>query len=82
MNHKDLLFQPLRLGALNLPHRILMAPLTRARATGRIPNDLMVAYYAQRASAALIISEATAISEQGYRTDDHPSLFDDDGDPR
>eukprot|EP01034_Spumella_vulgaris_P038615 gene38615-47690_t len=44
-----------------------MAPMTRARAgTSRIPNDIMAQYYAQRASAGLIITEATAISEQGY----------------
>ena len=60
------LFQPLQLGAIELPNRILMAPLTRARA-GReaLPNDLMARYYAQRAGAGLIISEATGISREG-----------------
>jgi N-ethylmaleimide reductase len=61
------LFQPYRLGPFNLPHRIVMAPLTRSRARqpGNIPDALAACYYAQRASAALIISEATQISMQG-----------------
>src|SRR3954454_23048194 len=61
------LFQPYRLGPFNLPHRMVMAPLTRSRARqpGNVPNALAACYYAQRASAALIISEATQISMQG-----------------
>lgn len=62
----DILFQPLQIGPLNIPNRILMAPLTRARATDRVPNAMMAEYYSQRASAGLVISEATAISEQGF----------------
>jgi N-ethylmaleimide reductase len=63
----DTLFQPYRLGPFNLPHRMVMAPLTRSRARqpGNVPNALAACYYAQRASAALIISEATQISMQG-----------------
>jgi N-ethylmaleimide reductase len=63
----DLLFQPYRLGPYDLPHRIVMAPLTRSRARqpGNVPNVLAACYYAQRASAALIISEATQVSMQG-----------------
>src|ERR1700684_4550212 len=63
----ELLFQPYELGALTLPHRIVMAPLTRSRARppGNIPTTLNACYYAQRASAALIISEATQVSMQG-----------------
>ncbi|MBE0439928.1 MAG: alkene reductase [Gammaproteobacteria bacterium] len=63
----DLLFSEKKLGALTLPHRIVMAPLTRSRSSqpGDIPNDLNVEYYKQRASAALIITEATQISPQG-----------------
>ncbi len=63
----DLLFQPYRLGPFNLPHRIVMAPLTRSRACqpGNVPNSLAACYYAQRASAALILSEATQVSMQG-----------------
>lgn len=61
------LFQPLALGAIELPHRIAMAPMTRARSTqpGNVPNEMMALYYAQRASAAVIITEATQISQQG-----------------
>jgi N-ethylmaleimide reductase len=63
----ELLFQPYQLGALPLPHRIVMAPLTRSRAgqPGNVPTPLNSCYYAQRASAALIISEATQVSLQG-----------------
>jgi N-ethylmaleimide reductase len=63
----ELLFQPYKLGPLTLPHRIIMAPLTRSRARqpGNVPTTLNACYYAQRASAALIISEATQVSMQG-----------------
>jgi N-ethylmaleimide reductase len=63
----DALFQPYRLGPFNLPHRIVMAPLTRSRARqpGNVPGSLAACYYAQRASAALIVSEATQVSMQG-----------------
>jgi N-ethylmaleimide reductase len=63
----ELLFQPYRLGPYNLPHRIVMAPLTRSRARqpGNVPSSLAACYYAQRASAALIVSEATQVSMQG-----------------
>jgi N-ethylmaleimide reductase len=61
------LFQPMRLGRYHLPHRIVMAPLTRSRARqpGNVPSPLNACYYAQRASAALIITEATQVSQQG-----------------
>jgi 2,4-dienoyl-CoA reductase-like NADH-dependent reductase (Old Yellow Enzyme family) len=70
------LFNSLQLGSLKLPNRIFMAPLTRARA-GReaIPNDLMALYYAQRAGAGLIISEATGISREGLGWPDAPGLW-------
>jgi len=70
------LFDPLEFGALHLPNRIAMAPLTRARA-GRdaVPNALMALYYAQRASAGLIISEATGISREGLGWPDAPGLW-------
>ncbi|HZU63217.1 MAG TPA: alkene reductase [Novosphingobium sp.] len=62
----DLLFAPTRIGALNLPSRIVMAPLTRSRAAaGNVPSPLAVDYYRQRASAALIITEGAQISPQG-----------------
>jgi N-ethylmaleimide reductase len=60
------LFTPVRLGNLNLPSRIVMAPLTRSRAgRGDIPGPMNAEYYAQRADAALIVSEATQVSQQG-----------------
>lgn len=60
------LFDPIRLGAVECPNRILMAPLTRARGTrDHIPTEMMIKYYQQRASAGLIISEAIGISKQG-----------------
>ena len=60
------LFDPIRLGAIQCPNRILMAPLTRGRATAaHLPTSIMAEYYAQRASAGLIISEATGISQEG-----------------
>ncbi|HUX81790.1 MAG TPA: alkene reductase [Halothiobacillus sp.] len=71
--------QPLQVGELNLPNRIVMAPLTRCRASpGRIPNELMAVYYAQRASAGLIISEATSVSPQGVGYPDTPGLWSDE----
>jgi N-ethylmaleimide reductase len=61
-----LLFEPLRLGQLVLPNRIVMAPLTRQRAAlGNVPTAMNARYYAQRASAGLIISEATQVAPEG-----------------
>ena len=72
------LFDPLTLGALTLPNRIIMAPLTRCRASeGRVPNDLMREYYTQRASAGLILTEATAISPMGVGYVNTPGLWSD-----
>lgn len=64
---EERLFQPIRLGRYTLPYRIVMAPLTRSRAhqPGNTPSHLNALYYAQRASAALIVSEATQVSMQG-----------------
>ena len=61
------LFDPIKLGALSLPSRIIMAPLTRSRAhpDTRVPSDLAVEYYRQRAGAGLIISEATSVTPMG-----------------
>jgi N-ethylmaleimide reductase len=57
------LFDPLKIGDLIVPNRIFMAPLTRSRSgPDRIPNALMAEYYMQRASAGLIVSEATVVS--------------------
>ncbi|WP_024328788.1 alkene reductase [Thioalkalivibrio sp. ALR17-21] len=65
--HDDALFRPYVLGPLELPNRVLMSPLTRSRAgqPGDVPTDLNAEYYAQRADAGLIISEATQVSPQG-----------------
>ena len=73
---KKTLFEPYVLGALTLSNRIVMAPLTRNRAgSGFVPGDLAAEYYAQRASAGLIISEATQISQQGQGYQDTPGIY-------
>ena len=70
------LFSPLTLGPLTLPNRMVMAPLTRSRAgEGDAPTDLAVLYYTQRATAGLIISEATQISAQGKGYPKTPGIF-------
>jgi len=73
------LFDPIRIGDLDLPNRVIMAPLTRSRAVGgqRVPNALMAEYYVQRASAGLIISEATAVTPQGVGYADTPGIWTD-----
>jgi N-ethylmaleimide reductase len=71
------LFEPLTVGDLTLSNRIVMAPLTRMRAPGEQPNELMVDYYAQRASAGLIISEGTQISSEGQGYMDTPGIYTD-----
>ena len=70
------LFDPIKLGAIKAPNRILMAPLTRGRATrDHVPTALMQTYYAQRAGAGLIISEATGISRAGLGWPYAPGLW-------
>lgn len=70
------LFEPLKVGDLTLRNRVVMAPLTRQRASaGRVPNDLMVEYYTQRAGAGLILTEATAVTPQGVGYADTPGLW-------
>ncbi|WP_073109645.1 alkene reductase [Pollutimonas bauzanensis] len=70
------LFDPIQLGAVALSNRIVMAPLTRTRASmGRVPNDLMRTYYCQRASAGLILSEATVVSPQGVGYPNTPGIW-------
>lgn len=70
------LLDPVTIGLLELPNRIVMAPLTRARSNREaVPNELMAAYYAQRASAGLIISEATGISRKGLGWPNAPGLW-------
>jgi 2,4-dienoyl-CoA reductase-like NADH-dependent reductase (Old Yellow Enzyme family) len=73
------LFDPVQLGAITAPNRLLMAPLTRGRATREhVPTPLMAEYYAQRASAGLIITEATGISRQGLGWPFAPGLWSDE----
>ncbi|CAB3736399.1 N-ethylmaleimide reductase [Achromobacter deleyi] len=73
------LFEPLRVGDLTLPNRIIMAPLTRQRASeGRVPNELMAEYYVQRAGAGLILTEATSVTPQGVGYADTPGLWSQD----
>lgn len=70
------LFDPIQVGALELPNRIIMAPLTRCRAeAGRVPGELMVEYYRQRAGAGLIISEATSVMPMGVGYPDTPGIW-------
>lgn len=70
------LFDPIKIGDLELANRIIMAPLTRCRAEpGRVPGDLMVEYYRQRASAGLIISEATSVTPMGVGYPDTPGIW-------
>jgi 2,4-dienoyl-CoA reductase-like NADH-dependent reductase (Old Yellow Enzyme family) len=73
------LFDPIRIGDLELPNRILMAPLTRCRADeGRVPNALMAEYYVQRASAGLILSEATSVEPMGVGYPNTPGIWSDE----
>ena len=70
------LFTPLTLGDIILPNRIIMAPLTRSRAGAeRMPNEMMAEYYAQRAGAGLIISEATSVTPMGVGYADTPGIW-------
>ncbi|MEO6698602.1 MAG: alkene reductase, partial [Paraperlucidibaca sp.] len=70
------LFEPLKMGALTLPNRVVMAPLTRMRASaGDVPNDLSVIYYQQRAGAGLIITEASQVSPQGKGYMQTPGIY-------
>jgi 2,4-dienoyl-CoA reductase-like NADH-dependent reductase (Old Yellow Enzyme family) len=74
------MFDPIKVGALELPNRIIMAPLTRSRAVGgaRVPNAMMAEYYVQRASAGLILSEATAVTPMGVGYADTPGIWSDE----
>lgn len=74
------LLTPVRIGELTLPNRIVMAPLTRMRAgpDNHVPSDMQVDYYAQRASAGLIVAEATAISQEGFGWAGTPGLWTDE----
>ena len=69
------LFDPVRAGDLQLANRVVMAPLTRNRSPNAIPPAIAATYYAQRASAGLLVTEATAISQQGQGYSDVPGLY-------
>ncbi len=73
------LFDPITVGAIGAPNRMFMAPLTRCRATmAHVPTRIMGEYYAQRAGAGLIISEATGISQEGLGTPFAPGIWSDE----
>jgi 2,4-dienoyl-CoA reductase-like NADH-dependent reductase (Old Yellow Enzyme family) len=74
------LFDPIAIGELRLPNRILMAPLTRNRSSGdgRVPNELMRDYYVQRASAGAIVAEATSVAPQGVGYPHTPGIWSDE----
>jgi 2,4-dienoyl-CoA reductase-like NADH-dependent reductase (Old Yellow Enzyme family) len=74
------LFDPITIGTLRLPNRIVMAPLTRSRATAdsRVPVPMMAEYYSQRASAGLIISEATVVDRMGVGYEATPGIWSDE----
>ncbi|MDX5408014.1 MAG: alkene reductase [Chromatiaceae bacterium] len=73
------LFDPIQVGDIQLANRIIMAPLTRCRASeGRVPNDLMREYYVQRASAGLILTEATSVTPMGVGYPDTPGIWSDE----
>jgi N-ethylmaleimide reductase len=72
------LFDPYTLGSITLPNRIVMAPLTRNRAAeGLVPGPFAAEYYAQRATAGLLIAEATQVSQQGQGYQDTPGIYSD-----
>ena len=77
MTTSTALFTPHTLGALQLANRIVMPPLTRARSSqpGDVPNAMMAEYYGQRASAGLVIAEATDISTQGKGYSNTPGVY-------
>lgn len=75
----NILNEPLKVGDLSLPNRVVLAPLTRCRADeGRVPNALMAEYYAQRAGAGMILTEATSVSPQGVGYPDTPGIWSDE----
>src|SRR4051812_47168437 len=76
MSTPSKLFEPYKLGPITLPNRAVMAPLTRNRAVaGMVPSPLAVEYYGQRASAGLLITEASQVSQQGQGYQDTPGIY-------
>src|SRR5688572_23155092 len=71
-----MLFDPVQVGPYTLPNRIVMAPMTRSRAkAGFVPSDMASKYYTQRASAGLIVTEATQVSPQGIGYVHTPGIY-------
>jgi N-ethylmaleimide reductase len=77
MNPPTKLLEPFKLGPITLPNRLVMAPLTRNRAIppGMVPSPLAVDYYGQRASAGLLVTEASQVSQQGQGYQDTPGIY-------
>jgi N-ethylmaleimide reductase len=73
--NQDKLFSPYKLGNIELKNRIVMAPMTRSRAIGNIPNELMATYYGQRSDAGLIVTEGTSPSPNGLGYCRIPGIF-------
>src|SRR5580700_6284954 len=71
----SLLYSPTKLGPFTLQNRLVISPMTRSRAIGNVPNDLMVEYYKQRGSAGLIVTEGTSPSPNGLGYPRIPGLF-------
>jgi N-ethylmaleimide reductase len=69
------LFSPIKLGPYTLSNRMVMAPMTRLRAIGTIPQPIMAIYYAQRASAGLIVTECTMVSPLSYGYMNCPGIY-------
>lgn len=74
-NAEKTLFSPVKLGDVELPNRFVMAPLTRTRAPGHLPNKLMAEYYSQRASTGLLITECTMVTEGTSSFGDDPGIY-------
>src|ERR1700734_2124585 len=74
----SLLYSPTKLGPFTLQNRLVISPMTRSRAIGNVPNDLMVEYYKQRASAGLIVTEGTSPSPNGLGYPRIPGVFSDE----
>src|SRR6202046_2498322 len=76
MSQPTKLLEPYKLGPITLPTRLVMAPLTRNRAVaGLVPNPLAIEYYGQRASAGLLVTEASQVSQQGQGYQDTPGIY-------
>ena len=71
----SILYSPATLGPLKLQNHLVMAPMTRNRATGNVPNDLIAEYYGQRSSAGLIVTEGTSPSPNGLGYPRIPGIF-------